>query len=130
MASVTYGDPWDASNLQGPVISSRQRDRVRSATSTRVVTRGARLVPRRRDPGAPAEGLLRGADPLRRRLADVDDRERGDIGPVLAVIPYDGDDEAVRIANGTMYGLSAVVTGASLDHANAVRDAAVPEPSW
>jgi aldehyde dehydrogenase (NAD+) len=57
-------------------------------------------------------------------FADVDPAEpiaqEEIFGPVLVVIPYDGDDEAIAIANGTMYGLSAVVTGGTVDHANAV----------
>ena len=41
-------------------------------------------------------------------------------GPVLVMIPYDDDDDAVRIANESRYGLSGMVTGGSLDRAMAV----------
>jgi acyl-CoA reductase-like NAD-dependent aldehyde dehydrogenase len=41
-------------------------------------------------------------------------------GPVLAVIPYDGEDDAVRIANDSPYGLAGNVMAATLDHALAV----------
>ena len=40
-------------------------------------------------------------------------------GPVLCILPYENDDDAVRIANDTDYGLSGYVTGAP-DHANAI----------
>ena len=57
-------------------------------------------------------------------LADVDpDSEIAQeevFGPVLAVIAYDGDDEAVAIANNSIYGLSGEVSGADLDRAFAV----------
>jgi len=43
MASVTYGDPWDAANLQGPLISAKQRDRVMGYIETGK-SEGARLV--------------------------------------------------------------------------------------
>ena len=119
MASVTYGDPWDASNLQGPLINARQRDRVLGYIESGR-SEGARLV---RGGGRPAH-LPKGYFVEPTLFADVDPAstiaQEEIFGPVLCVIPYDGDDEAVRIANGTMYGLSAVVTGGTLDHARAV----------
>ena len=41
-------------------------------------------------------------------------------GPVLSIIPYDNDDDAVRIANDTPYGLSGYVSSASLDRARSI----------
>jgi aldehyde dehydrogenase (NAD+) len=57
-------------------------------------------------------------------IADVDPRatiaQEEIFGPVLCVLKYDGDDDAVRIANNSMYGLSGAVTSASLERAEAV----------
>jgi aldehyde dehydrogenase (NAD+) len=119
MGSVTYGDPWDAANLQGPLISARQRDRVLDYIQ-KGRDEGARLV---RGGGVPAN-FPKGYFVEPTLFADVAPKatiaQEEIFGPVLAVIPYDGDDEAVQIANGTMYGLSAVVTGGTLQHADAV----------
>ena len=109
MGSVTYGDPWDAANLQGPLINARQRERVLGYIDSGR-SEGARLV---RGGGRPAH-LPKGYFVEPTLFADVDPSstiaQEEIFGPVLCVIPYDGDDEAVSIANGTVYGLSAVVT--------------------
>jgi aldehyde dehydrogenase (NAD+) len=119
MASVTYGDPWDASNLQGPLISAKQRDRVMGyiekgkAEGARLVRGGAR--PAQFDKGFFVEPTL---------FADVDPKatiaQEEIFGPVLVVIPFDDDDDAVRIANDSIYGLSGAVTSASEERSMAV----------
>ncbi|HTT86274.1 MAG TPA: aldehyde dehydrogenase family protein [Acidimicrobiales bacterium] len=119
MASVTYGDPWDMANLQGPLINARQRDRVLGYIE-KGKAEGARLVrggkvPAHLDKGYFVEPTL---------FADVDPgatiAQEEIFGPVLAVIPYDDDDDAVRIANDSIYGLSGAVTSASEERAMAV----------
>jgi aldehyde dehydrogenase (NAD+) len=119
MESVTYGDPWDAANLQGPLISARQRERVLGYID-KGRAEGAKVV---RGGGMPSH-LPKGYFVEPTLFADVSPTatiaQEEIFGPVLCVIPYDGDDEAVQIANGTIYGLSAVVTGGTLDHANSV----------
>jgi aldehyde dehydrogenase (NAD+) len=119
MSSVTYGDPWDAANLQGPLISARQRERVLGYIE-KGRAEGARVV---RGGGVPAH-LPKGYFVEPTLFADVSPTatiaQEEIFGPVLCVIPYEDDDDAVRIANGTIYGLSAVVTGGSLEHANSV----------
>ena len=119
MASVSYGDPWDMANLQGPVINARQRDRVIGYIE-KGRAEGARLV---RGGGRPAH-LTRGYFVEPTLFADVDPKatiaQEEIFGPVLAVIPYEDDDDAVRIANDSMYGLSGAVTSASEERAMAV----------
>ncbi len=116
MGSVTYGDPWDPANLQGPLINARQRERVLGYIESGR-SEGAGLV---RGGGRPAH-LPKGYFVEPTLFADVAPSstiaQEEIFGPVLCVIPYDGDDEAVRIANGTVYGLSAAVTGGTVDHA-------------
>jgi acyl-CoA reductase-like NAD-dependent aldehyde dehydrogenase len=114
MRRVRYGDPGDPRTYMGPLISERQRDKV-DGMVRRAVAAGATLVTggRRVDPGffyTPT--LLSGADPA----SEIAQEEV--FGPVLAVIPYDDDDDAVRIANNSIYGLSGAVH--SRDHDRAV----------
>ncbi|WP_245905867.1 aldehyde dehydrogenase family protein [Mycolicibacterium palauense] len=115
LAMVTYGDPADAANYMGPLISEKQRDKV-DAMVTRAVDAGATLVAggNRVDPGFFYEPTL---------LIDVDpDSEIAQeevFGPVLVVIAYDDEDDAVRIANNSIFGLSGAVVG-SHDRAVAV----------
>ncbi|HUY22796.1 MAG TPA: aldehyde dehydrogenase family protein [Acidimicrobiales bacterium] len=119
MASVPYGDPWDASNLQGPLISAKQRERVLGYIE-KGKAEGARLV---RGGGVPAH-LDKGFFVEPTLFADVDPKatvaQEEIFGPVLVVIPYEDDDDAVRIANDSIYGLSGAVTSASEERAMAV----------
>jgi aldehyde dehydrogenase (NAD+) len=114
-AIVTYGDPADPSTYMGPLINERQRDKV-DGMVRRAVEAGATLVTggKRVDPGYFYEPtLLTGVDP------DSEIAQEEVFGPVLVVIPYDDDDDAVRIANNSIYGLSGGVFG-SQDRAIAV----------
>jgi acyl-CoA reductase-like NAD-dependent aldehyde dehydrogenase len=116
LAYVSYGDPADPKNYMGPLISERQREKV-DGLVRRAVAAGATLVTggEKVDPGyfyKPT--LLAGVDP------DSEIAQEEVFGPVLAVIPYDGDDDAVRIANNSIYGLSGGVYGADEQRALAV----------
>ena len=116
---VRYGDPTDPGNLMGPLVSKRQQERVLGyieegrREGARVVTGG----------GAPAH-LPTGFYVEPTLFADVDSAmtiAREEIfGPVLCVIPYDDDDDAVRIANDSPYGLSGTIASGDLDRAKAV----------
>jgi aldehyde dehydrogenase (NAD+) len=112
MASVTYGDPWDPANLQGPLINATQRERVLGYIA-KGTSEGARLV---RGGGTPSH-LDKGYFVEPTLFADVDPKatiaQEEIFGPVLAVIPYEDDDDAVRIANDSIYGLSGAVTSGS-----------------
>ena len=117
--NVPYGDPTDAGNFQGPQISAVQRDRILGyiekgkAEGARVVVGGGR--PAHLDKGYYVEPTL---------FADVDNSmsiAREEIfGPVLVVVPFDDDDDAVRIANDNQYGLGCGVTSGSEERALAV----------
>ncbi|MEU0741239.1 aldehyde dehydrogenase family protein [Streptomyces sp. NPDC006134] len=110
---VRVGDPTDPKVNMGPLISEQQRDKV-DGMVRRAVDDGAVLVRggKRIDPGffyAPT--LLAGVDPA----SEIAQEEV--FGPVLAVIPYDDEDDAVRIANDSRYGLSGAVHSADEDRA-------------
>ncbi|MFD7472617.1 aldehyde dehydrogenase family protein [Streptomyces sp. NPDC059837] len=113
---VSYGDPTDPETFMGPLISERQRDKVDGMVQ-RAVAAGATLVTggKRVDPGffyTPT--LLSNVDPSSEIAQDEV------FGPVLAVIPYDGEDDAVRIANDSIFGLSGAVHSADDQRAIAV----------
>jgi aldehyde dehydrogenase (NAD+) len=119
MENFPIGDPWDPNNMQGPQISETQRQKVLGLVS-RAVADGARLV----TGGGVPEQLPVGYYTQPTLLADVDpDSEIAQeevFGPVLAVIPYHTDDEAIAIANNSIYGLSGEVSGGDLDRAFSV----------
>jgi aldehyde dehydrogenase (NAD+) len=114
-AIIPFGDPADPGIYMGPLISERQRDKVDAMVKSAVAA-GATLVAggNKVDPGYFYEPtLLIGVDP------DSQIAQEEIFGPVLVVIPYDDDDDAVRIANNSIYGLSGTVVGEH-DHAVAV----------
>ena len=103
-----YGDPNDLSNLMGPLINERQRDRVLGYIE-KGKAEGARLLV---GGGRPAN-LPKGYFVEPTLFVDVDPdstiAQEEIFGPVLAVIPFEDDDDAVRIANNSRYGLSGSV---------------------
>jgi aldehyde dehydrogenase (NAD+) len=119
-SGVVPGDPQDPATLCGPVISARQRDRIRGYIDTGV-EEGARLVV---GGSTQPAGLDRGFFVSPTLFADVDNAmtiaQEEIFGPVLVVIPFDDDDHAVRIANDSPYGLAGNVISQSTDHALAV----------
>ncbi|MBL7495843.1 aldehyde dehydrogenase [Frankia sp. CNm7] len=119
VGGAKVGDPADPETLVGPLVAARQRDRVEGLIHAGV-DEGARLV---RGGGRPA-ALDRGWYVEPTLFADVDNRMRiaqeEIFGPVLSVIPFDGEDEAVRIANDSAYGLSGSVWTGDPAHGAAV----------
>ncbi|MGV0835022.1 aldehyde dehydrogenase family protein [Mycolicibacterium thermoresistibile] len=106
-ALVRFGDPADPQTYMGPLISEKQRDKVHDMVQ-RAVAAGATLVTggQKVDPGFFYQPtLLTNVDPN----SEIAQEEV--FGPVLAVIAYDDDDDAVRIANNSIYGLSGAVFG-------------------
>lgn len=119
MTGLKPGDPNDAGTICGPLISARQRDRVQGYLDS-AVEEGGRFAagggrPAGRDTGFFIEptviaGLDNNAKVAREEI----------FGPVLTVIAHDGDDDAVRIANDSPYGLSGTVFSPDLERANRV----------
>jgi aldehyde dehydrogenase (NAD+) len=119
MRNVPYGDPTDPSNIQGPQVSARQRDRVMSYIG-KGVDEGATLAVGGHRPARFEKGFF--VEPT--LFTDVDNAmtiAREEIfGPVIVVIPYADDADAIRIANDSGYGLSGGVSSASEDRAMAI----------
>src|SRR6476620_11219206 len=119
MENFPVGDPWTPGNMQGPQISETQRKKVLGLIKSGIDS-GARLV----TGGGVPEHLPVGYYVQPTLLADVDPdshvAQEEIFGPVLTVTPYDTDDEAVAIANNSIYGLSGEVSGGDIDRAFAV----------
>ncbi|MDE0605236.1 MAG: aldehyde dehydrogenase family protein [bacterium] len=120
LANIPYGDPTDPSVMMGPLINSRQRDKVHKLV-TDAIDQGAKLVTGGKRP----DHLLAGYYYEPTLLAGVGENDlvaqEEVFGPVLAIIPYEGgDDEAVRIANNSIYGLSGAVNSADPERARSV----------
>jgi aldehyde dehydrogenase (NAD+) len=117
MDGLTVGDPSDPATFIGPMVRADQQQRVQSYIELGV-EEGARLA--LGGPDVPA-GLDGGYYVTPTLFADVDNSMRiareEIFGPVLVVIPFDGEDEAVRIANDSEYGLSGGVWSADPEHA-------------
>jgi acyl-CoA reductase-like NAD-dependent aldehyde dehydrogenase len=104
-SAVPVGDPHDPNVLVGPLVAERQRDRVEGYIAL-AVEAGARVAAG----GARPAHLPKGWYVAPTILADVDNSMRVAreeiFGPVLCLIPYSGEDDAVRIANDSPYGLA------------------------
>ena len=111
-----YGDPTDVANLMGPLISQSQRDRVLGYIE-KGKAEGAKLLVGGGIPADHPKGWF--VEPT--LFVDVDPdatiAQEEIFGPVLAVLKYEDEDDAVQIANNSRYGLSGSVSSASLDRA-------------
>jgi aldehyde dehydrogenase (NAD+) len=118
--STTPGDPQGENTRMGPVVSELQWNKIQDLIQ-KGIDEGATLVSG--GTGRP-EGLEKGYYVKPTVFSDVNNDmtiAREEIfGPVLSIIPYDNEDEAVAIANDTPYGLSGYVSSTNLDRARAI----------
>lgn len=115
--NFTPGDPFESSTRLGPLVSELQRERVRGYIE-KGIEEGARLI----TGGAePPEGLERGyfvrPTVFSEVTAEMTIGQEEIFGPVLVIQPYEGEDDAIRIANSTPYGLAGGVWSADTDRA-------------
>jgi aldehyde dehydrogenase (NAD+) len=123
MAMLPASDPTDPGTVCGPLISARQRDRVQGYLDL-ALEEGGRIAAGGGRPESLPEALQGGFWIQPTVVAGLDNSARVAreeiFGPVLVVIPHDGDDDAVRIANDSPYGLSGSVDSGSIERAKAV----------
>jgi len=118
--SIKVGDPMVADTAMGPLASQAQFDKVQRLINAGI-EEGATLVGG--GLGRP-DGLTKGYYVKPTVFSSVRNNmiiAREEIfGPVLCILPYEDENDAVRIANDTPYGLSAYVTSRNLDHARRI----------
>ena len=118
--AIVVGDPWIPDTMMGPIANRAQFDRVQDMILAGM-DEGAKLVC-----GGPgrSKGLNRGYFVRPTIFSEVDQAMRiareEIFGPVLCLIPYSGEDEAIAIANDTVYGLGAHVQSGDLERARRV----------
>jgi aldehyde dehydrogenase (NAD+) len=114
--SVKQGNPMAKDQIMGPVVNKRQQERV-LAYIAKGLEEGARLV----CGGGVPEGLEKGCYVQPTVFADVSNdmtiAQEEIFGPVLVIIPYDTEEDAIRIANDSIYGLSGQVFSKDQDRA-------------
>ncbi len=117
---IVPGDPQELGTLCGPVISAKQRKRVLGYIQ-QGIDEGAKLLVGGTD--APA-GRTKGFWVRPTLFVDVDNAmtiaQEEIFGPVLVVIPFDDEEDAIRIANDSVYGLAGNVMSGSLERSLAV----------
>ena len=119
LEGVPVGDPTDPGTMMGPLINARQWDKVDGYVQ-RAVSDGAKVVTGGRRPESLPKGffyeptLLVNVDP------DSAIAQEEIFGPVMVLIPYKDDDDAVAIANNSIFGLSGMVVGTDRERALAV----------
>ena len=117
--ATKVGDPFAEGTQLGPLVSEAQRERVRGYIE-KGVEEGAKLVA---GGAEPPEGLDKGFFVRPTVFSEVKPEmtiaQEEIFGPVLAIIPYEDEDDAARIANDSIYGLAGGVWSDDVEHAKA-----------
>ena len=116
LAKLTIGDPFDPKTRLGPLVSAAQRDSVLGYIE-RGKKEGADVVAGGGRPSSLSKGFYVEPTVFANVQNQMDIAQEEIFGPVLAIIPYDSDDEAIRIANDSIYGLAGGVWGGTQERA-------------
>lgn len=114
--TFVVGDPQDPATRLGPLVSARQRDRVLDYIEKGKAS-GAKILAGGSRENLPGKGYFVAPTVFSRVAADSTIAQEEIFGPVLCIVPYEGEEEAVQIANGTVYGLAAAVWSADPERA-------------
>jgi aldehyde dehydrogenase (NAD+) len=107
--TLKTGDPSDPQTVIGPVINSSQADALSSVVAQAIAEGGTALLHGSTTDNLVEPSVLTGVP------ADSDLLRQEIFGPVVFLVPFDGEEEAVRIANDTPYGLSGAVHTADIE---------------
>src|SRR3954470_13334753 len=110
-SKLVTGDPRDEGTMRGPVVNDAARARVVELIEDARAKGAEVLAGGEADGNVIAPTVLAGVTPEMRLYAEES------FGPVVAIVPVDGEDDAVRVANDTEYGLAAAVFGEDVDRA-------------
>ncbi len=106
MQAVKYGDPYDEETGMGPMISATQRERVQGFVD-RAKAEGARVILGGEAPTGPGYFFPPTVVVDAAQNAEIVQQEV--FGPVLTVLPFEGEAEGIRLGNDVLYGLAASV---------------------
>ena len=120
MQAFTVGDPADPNVMVGPMVSQKQYDRVESYIRKGIEEGAEVLVGGEGHPNGFDAGYYARPTVFVNVKNDMAIAQEEIFGPVLSVIAYDSEDEAIRIANDSKYGLHSAVIGADLQRARRV----------
>src|ERR1700691_5046640 len=120
MAGFPVGDPADPKTAVGPMVSQKQYEQVQSYIRKGIEEGAEVLVGGEGHPGGFEGGFFVKPTVFVNVKNDMVIAQEEVFGPVLSVITYDSEDEAIRIANDSRYGLHAAVLGADLVRARRV----------
>jgi aldehyde dehydrogenase (NAD+) len=120
MRGFQVGDPADPRTAIGPMVSQKQYDRVQSYIRKGIEEGAEVLVGGEGQPEGFEAGYFVKPTVFVNVKNDMTIAQEEIFGPVLCVITYDSEEEAIRIANDSKYGLHAAVLGADLPHARRV----------
>ncbi len=115
---LVLGDPMDARTTTGPLVSASQQARVRAFIESGSAE-GARLITGGLGAPIPDRGFFVAPTVFSDVTSEMTIARNEIFGPVLSILPYDSETEAMRIANDTPYGLNAAVWSASAERAAA-----------
>jgi len=120
MKAFTVGDPADPNVMVGPMVSQKQYDRVESYIQKGIEEGAEVLVGGEGHPNGFDAGYYAKPTVFVNVKNDMAIAQEEIFGPVLSVIAYDSEDEAIRIANDSQYGLHSAVIGTDLQRARRV----------
>jgi aldehyde dehydrogenase (NAD+) len=120
MHAFPVGDPADSKTVVGPMVSQKQFDRVQSYIRKGIEEGAEVLVGGEGHPQGLEAGYFVKPTVFVNVLNDMTIAREEIFGPVLSVIAYDSDEDAIRIANDSNYGLHAAVLGTDLSRARRV----------
>jgi len=120
MRNYTVGDPADPNIMVGPMVSQKQYERIESYIRKGIEEGAEVLVGGEGHPKGLEAGFFVKPTVFVNVKNDMTIAQEEIFGPVLSVIAYDSEDEAIRIANDSKYGLHSAVLGTDLDRARRV----------